>query len=44
MRAALPEPEAHRSLMVRVGGFSAYFAELDRMLQEDMIALSESEL
>ena len=42
MRAAQQDPEAHRSLIVRVGGFSAYFASLDKRWQDDMIARSES--
>ena len=41
MKAAQEDPDAHRSLMVRVGGFSAYFVELDRAFQDDMIARSE---
>ena len=41
MKAALEHPEAHRSLMVRVGGFSAYFTQLDPRWQQDMIARAE---
>ncbi len=41
MRDALVHPEAHRSLLVRFGGFSAYFTQLERVYQEDMIARSE---
>lgn len=41
MKAALECPEQYRSLMVRVGGFSAYFVQLDRRFQDDMIARSE---
>ena len=44
MRAAQRDPEAHRSLMVRVGGFSAYFTELEKEFQDDMIARSDMEL
>ena len=44
MRAAQAHPEQHRSLMVRVGGFSAYFTQLDKRFQDDMIARSEMEL
>lgn len=44
MRAALKDPEAHRSLMVRVGGFSAYFTQLDPRWQADLIARSEMAL
>lgn len=42
MRAARENPEAHRDLMVRVGGFSAYFIHLDPAFQDDMIARSEA--
>jgi len=41
MKAAQRNPEAYESLMVRVGGFSAYFTKLDRGFQDDMIARSE---
>ena len=44
MIAAQLHPEAHGSLMVRVGGFSAYFTQLDRKFQDDMIARSELDL
>jgi formate C-acetyltransferase len=44
MRAAQRDPEAYRDLMVRVGGFSAYFTQLERKWQDDMIARSEMEL
>ena len=44
MKAAQQNPEAYRSLMVRVGGFSAYFTQLDRKFQDDMIGRSELEL
>jgi len=41
MKDAQCDPDAHRDLMVRVGGFSAYFVELDKAFQDDMIARSE---
>jgi len=44
MVAAQKTPEAYRSLMVRVGGFSAYFTQLDKKFQDDMIARSELEV
>ncbi len=44
MKAAQRDPEAHRSLMVRVGGFSAYFTELEKEFQDDVIARSEMKL
>lgn len=43
LRAALERPEEYRSLMVRVGGFSAYFTQLDPRWQHDVIARSEME-
>lgn len=41
MRAAQQAPEAHRDLIVRVGGFSAYFVEMEARFQEDMIRRTE---
>jgi formate C-acetyltransferase len=41
MRAAQQQPEQYRDLMVRVGGFSAYFTLLEKRFQDDMIARSE---
>jgi len=41
LRQAQADPEAHRDLIVRVGGFSARFVELGPELQEDIIARSE---
>ena len=38
LEEARAHPEQHRNLMVRVGGFSAYFVELDPGLQEEIIA------
>lgn len=37
LRDAQVNPEAHRNLMVRVAGYSAYFIELDKDVQEDII-------
>ena len=34
-------PDAYRLLMVRVGGFSAYFTRLEKKWQNDMIARSQ---
>jgi formate C-acetyltransferase len=39
--AAKTNPEAYRDLIVRVGGFSAYFVELDPVLQDEIIARTE---
>jgi len=44
MKSAQKDPESYRSLMVRVGGFSAYFTQLDKAFQNDMIARSEMEI
>ena len=38
MREAQANPEAHRSLIVRIWGWSAYFIELDREYQDHVIA------
>lgn len=37
LKAAKANPEAYKNLVVRVGGFSAYFVELDPSLQEEII-------
>jgi len=37
LRAAQAHPEDYRDLVVRVAGFSAYFIELHRDLQNDII-------
>lgn len=37
LRDAQKNPGNHRNLMVRVAGYSAYFIELDREVQEDII-------
>jgi pyruvate-formate lyase len=39
--AAKANPEAYKDLIVRVGGFSAYFVELDPLLQDQIIARTE---
>jgi len=38
MEAALLEQEKYRSLIVRVGGFSARFVELTPAIQRDLLA------
>jgi pyruvate-formate lyase len=35
------KPEEHRSLVVRVAGYSAFFTALDKTLQDDIIARTE---
>ena len=41
LRRAQSAPEQHRHLVVRVAGYSAYFAELDRSLQDEVIRRTE---
>ncbi len=44
LRAAQAHPEDHRDLVVRVSGYSAYFAELEQVVQNDIIAWMEHAL
>jgi formate C-acetyltransferase len=37
-------PQEHRDLIVRIGGFSAYFVQLSPEIQEDVITRSEQML
>ena len=41
MLAAQVAPEAHRDLIVRIGGYSEYFVNLPRELQDSVIARTE---
>ncbi|MGL5067360.1 MAG: pyruvate formate lyase family protein [Sarcina sp.] len=41
MRAAQKNPEQYKDMLVRVAGYSAYFVELGKRLQEDLIQRSE---
>jgi len=41
LRRAQVEPESHRDLIVRVAGYSDYFCDLSRALQDEIIARSE---
>jgi pyruvate formate-lyase/glycerol dehydratase family glycyl radical enzyme len=41
LRQAQANPEAHRHLVVRVAGYSAYFTELDKDLQDEIIRRTE---
>jgi formate C-acetyltransferase len=43
LRKAQARPEEFRGLVVRVAGYSAYFTELDRVLQDEIIARTEFE-
>ena len=38
LRDAQKHPDKHRGLLVRVAGYSAYFVELDRAVQDEIIA------
>ena len=42
MRAAQKDPDAYRDLVVRIAGFSAYFVELGRDGQDDLIRRTEN--
>ena len=44
LRAAQKEPEKYRDLVVRIAGYSAYFAELSRDLQNDIISRNENRI
>ncbi len=44
LRAAQADPETYRDLVVRIAGYSAYFIELGRELQNDIIARNENTL
>ena len=44
MRAAQENPEAYRDLVVRIAGYSAYFVELSKDCQNDVIARNENRL
>jgi len=39
--AAQSNPGDYRDLLVRVSGFSAYFADLDKLCQDEIIARTE---
>jgi len=41
LRDAQAHPEKHRDLLVRVAGYSAYFVELSRDVQDDIIGRTE---
>jgi formate C-acetyltransferase len=43
LRKAQAEPESHRGLIVRVAGYSDYFCDLSRDLQEEIISRTEHE-
>ena len=39
--AAKANPQAYKNLIVRVGGYSAYFVDLPRVIQDEIIARTE---
>lgn len=41
---AMDNPDAHRGLIVRVGGYSEYFVNLPRSLQENIVARTDYEI
>jgi formate C-acetyltransferase len=44
MRAAQKDPVTYRDLVVRIAGYSAYFVELSRDMQNDIIRRTENSL
>ena len=42
LRAAQEDPAKHRDLVVRIAGYSAYFVELGKDLQNDIISRNEN--
>ncbi|MGN0433897.1 MAG: glycyl radical protein [Bilifractor sp.] len=44
LREAQKHPEEYRDLLVRIAGYSAYFTELSRDLQDDIIARTEQKV
>jgi len=44
LRAAQADPESYRDLIVRVAGYSDYFCDLSRTLQDEIIARTEQPL
>ena len=44
LREAQRKPEEYRNLLVRIAGYSAYFTELSKDLQDDIIARTQQEV
>jgi pyruvate-formate lyase len=44
LRAAQADPKTYRDLVVRIAGYSAYFVELNRDCQNDIIARNENKI
>jgi len=43
LRAAQQDPESHRNLIVRVAGYSDYFVDVGRGLQDEIISRTEQQ-
>jgi formate C-acetyltransferase len=41
LHAAQEDPKAHKEVIVRVAGYSAYFVTLTNMMQNEIIARTE---
>ena len=41
LRKAQKEPQSYKNLLVRVAGYSAFFIELSKEIQEEIIARTE---
>jgi formate C-acetyltransferase len=41
LREAQKHPERYKDLVVRVVGYSAFFVELDKIVQDDIISRTE---
>ena len=41
LRAAQQDPQSYRDLIVRVAGYSDYFCDISRELQDEIIARTE---
>lgn len=44
LKDAYKNPDKHKNLIVRVGGYSSYFVELEKGLQENIIKRTEQEM
>lgn len=44
LREAQENPQEYQDLVIRVAGYSAYFVELDKKMQDDIISRTEHRL
>ena len=44
LRAARQDPGSHRDIIVKAGGYSAYFTDLGREIQDELISRTEHAL